>query len=85
MAETQYNGPDFGETITGKTTLNKTNDIYITTINDPNILHQFASYTALFTLSALSRDDLANTKILLNSKPHDVIPVSYTHLRAHET
>jgi len=73
MAETQYNGPDFGETITGKTTLNKTNDVYITTINDPNILHQFASYTSLFTLSALSRDDLANTKTVLNSKPHDVI------------
>ena len=68
-----YNGPDFGETITKKSTLNKGNDIYVTTINDPNSLHQFASYTSLFTLSALSQRDLEDTPTLLNSKPHDII------------
>ena len=68
-----YNGPDFGETITEKSTLNKGNDIYVTTINDPNTLHQFASYNSLFTLSALSQADLEDTTTLLNSKPHDII------------
>jgi len=68
-----YNGPDFGFGNTEKSTLNKGNDIYVTTINDPNALHQFASYTSLFTLSALSQDDLEDTTTLLNSKPHDII------------
>jgi len=68
-----YNGPDFGLTIEGPSTLNKTNEQFITTINAPNLLHQFASYTSLFTLSALSRNDLVNTTSLLDSKPHDII------------
>lgn len=46
---------------------------YVSTINDPNVLHQFASYNSLFTLSALSQDDLEDTATLLNSKPHDII------------
>ena len=68
-----YNGPDFGFGNTEKSTLNKGNDTYVTTINDPNNLHQFASYTSLFTLSALSQADLEDTTTLLNSKPHDII------------
>lgn len=68
-----YNGPDAGFGNTEKSTLNKGNDIYVTTINDPNTLHQFASYTSLFTLSALSQRDLEDTTTLLNSKPHDII------------
>ena len=68
-----YNGPEYGFGNTEKSTLNKGNDTYVTTINDPNALHQFASYTSLFTLSALSQDDLEDTTTLLNSKPHDVI------------
>lgn len=68
-----YNGPDAGFGNTEKSTLNKGNDIYVTTINDPNTLHQFASYTSLFTLSALSQKDLEDTTTLLNSKPHDII------------
>ena len=70
---TNYNGPDFGFGNTEKGTLNKGNDTYVTTINDPNALHQFASYTSLFTLSALSQEDLEDTTTLLNSKPHDII------------
>ena len=46
---------------------------FVHTVNDPNQLNQFASYTPLFTLSALSQADLENTKTLLNSKPHDII------------
>ena len=69
----EYNGPDFAGTITEKGTLNKGKDIYVTTINDPNALHQFASYNSLFTLSALSQRDLEDTPTLLNSKPHDII------------
>jgi len=68
-----YNGPDAGFGNTEKSTLNKDNNIYVTTINDPNTLHQFASYTSLFTLSALSQRDLEDTTTLLNSKPHDII------------
>ena len=54
-----------------KSTLKK--DVYATIINDPNTLHQFASYTSLFTLSALSQHDLENTTTMLNSKAHDII------------
>jgi len=68
-----YNGPDAGFGNTEKSTLNKGNDTYVTTINDPNTLHQFASYTSLFTLSALSQRDLEDTPTLLKSKPHDII------------
>jgi hypothetical protein len=59
--------------ISEKRTVNKKSDIYVTTINDPNTLHQFASYTSLFTLSALSQNDLENTTTMLNSKAHDII------------
>ena len=69
----EYNGPDFGYTITEKGTLNKTNEQYITPINAPNLLHKLASYNTLFTLSALSREDITSTSTLLNSKPHDII------------
>ena len=69
----EYNGPDFAGTITEKGTLNKGNDTYVTTINDPNSLHQFASYNSLFTLSALSQRDLEDTPTLLKSKAHDII------------
>ena len=49
------------------------NEKYVTNISDPNVLFDFASYNALFTLSALSKEDLEDTKTLLNAKPHDVI------------
>lgn len=49
------------------------NETYVTNISDPNVLFDFASYNAQFTLSALSQEDLTDTKTLLNSKPHDVI------------
>ena len=42
-------------------------------ISDPNQLFKFASYNTIFTLSALSRGELVNTRTLLSSQPHDII------------
>ena len=39
----------------------------------PNELHQFASYNALFTLSALSQSEIENPKTFFKSAPHQVI------------
>ncbi len=46
---------------------------YVHDISDPNRLYDWASYNALFTLSALSEADLKNPKTLLYSRPHDII------------
>ena len=43
---------------------------------DPNVLHKFASYNTIFTLSALSRRDLRNPEVFFNSAPHDIIAQS---------
>ena len=48
-----------------KSTIAKSNDVFVTNISDPNALHQFASYNSLFTLSALSQADLENVTTLL--------------------
>ena len=42
----------------GKYTRVFKNEKYVTDISDPNVLFDFASYNSLFTLSALSQDDL---------------------------
>ena len=57
----------------GKYTRVFKNEKYVTDISDSNVLFDFASYNSLFTLSALSQDDLQNTTTLLQSKPHDII------------
>ena len=57
---------------TESSTLRK-DDTYVTNISDPNVLHDFASYNSIFTLSALGQKELENTTTLLNSKPHDII------------
>lgn len=56
-----------------KSTINKTDETYVTDISDPNMLFEFASYNTLFTLSGLGKKDLENTDTLLKSKPHDII------------
>ena len=56
-----------------KSTINKTNETYVTNISDPNMLFEFASYNTLFTLSGLGKKDLENTATLLKSRPHDII------------
>ena len=43
---------------------------------DPNVLHQFASYNTLFTISALSVLEIRNPKQFFQSKPHDIIAQS---------
>jgi len=43
---------------------------------EPNVLHKFATYNTLFTLSALSEEELQSPKTFFNGKPHDVIAQS---------
>lgn len=43
---------------------------------DPNVLHQFASYNTLFTLSALSPTEIRNPRQFFQGKPHDIIAQS---------
>ena len=69
--QTQYATAD--DVNPNKSTINKTNETYVTNISDPNMLFEFASYNTLFTLSGLGKKDLENTQTLLNSKPHDII------------
>ena len=38
-----------------------------------NILHKYASYNYIFTLSALGRDELNNPSLILSNSPHDII------------
>lgn len=76
MALAEYNGPDFGETITSKSSVNKGKEVNVTNISDPNALFDFASYNVLFTLSGLNQQDITNTTSLLKSKPHDIIVAS---------
>ena len=45
---------------------------YVYDVSDPNPLEKFASYSVLFTLSALGKADLEDTKFL-NGPPHDII------------
>ena len=40
---------------------------------DPNVLHQFASYNTLFTLSALNRREIRNPGLFFSGAPHDII------------
>ena len=40
---------------------------------DPNVLHKFASYNTIFTLSALSTREIRNPKQFFNGAPHDII------------
>jgi len=43
---------------------------------DPNVLHKFASYNTIFTLSALSTREIRNPKQFFQSAPHDIIAQS---------
>lgn len=70
MPEIYASADDFGDF---KSSINKGRESYITNISDPNMLFDFASYNALFTLSALNQRELEDTPGLLTSKPHDII------------
>jgi len=78
----KYNGPDFGFVKNAKTMTDPyTEAAYarkrsineISKKTDPNVLHKFASYNTLFTLSALSTRDIRNPKLFFTSAPHDII------------
>ena len=43
---------------------------------EPNVLNKFASYVTIFTLSALSREELEDNTIMLGKPAHDVIAKS---------
>jgi len=73
VTSTTGNGPAGNESTAGnykKKTIKAPTFVY--DVSDPNQLHQFASYTALFTLSTLNKDDLENTKFF-DGPPHDII------------
>lgn len=81
----KYNGPDFGFLKTSKKNYTQYNEaayarkesIKELPLNpDPNVLHQFASYNTLFTLSALSSREIRNPKLFFQSAPHDIIAQS---------
>jgi hypothetical protein len=40
---------------------------------EDNVLHKYASYNYIFTLSALSRSQLQNPSSILNDPPHDIV------------
>ena len=78
----KYNGPDFGFVKNAKTMTDPyTEAAYarkrsineISKKTDPNVLHKFASYNTLFTLSALSTREIRNPKLFFTSAPHDII------------
>jgi hypothetical protein len=45
-------------------------------VAEPNVLNKFASYVTIFTLSALSREELEDNTIMLGQPAHDVIAKS---------
>ena len=45
-------------------------------VAEPNVLNKFASYITIFTLSALSREELEDNRIMLGKPAHDVIAKS---------
>lgn len=82
----KYNGPDFGFVKNAKSRADKFRNFdesasyarkssikKLPLQPDPNVLHKFASYNTIFTLSALSRQELRNPKQFFNSAPHDII------------
>ena len=66
----QYNNSD-GNNSTTTSTDDKTQPVV--DISEPNQLFEYASYNVLFTLSALGQGELENTKLLMQSAPHDII------------
>jgi len=82
----KYNGPDFGFVKNVKSKADKYRNLdesasharkasikKLPLESDPNVLHKFASYNTLFTLSALSTREIRNPKQFFNSAPHDII------------
>jgi hypothetical protein len=82
----KYNGPDFGFVKNVKSRVDKYRNFdesasYARKASikklrlepDPNVLHKYASYNTIFTLSALSTREIRNPKLFFTSAPHDII------------
>ena len=57
---------------TEKKTIKKNRE-YVVNVSDPNILNDFASYNALFTLSALTERQIETGSYLTDTKLYSVI------------
>ena len=60
----------------GQASYNRKASINQLTQPEPNVLHKFATYNTLFTLSALSEEELQNPTTFFKGKPHDIIAQS---------
>ena len=82
----KYNGPNFGFVKNAKSKADKFRNFDNSAAHarkasikklplqpDPNVLHKFASYNTIFTLSALSTREIRNPKQFFNGAPHDII------------
>jgi hypothetical protein len=82
----KYNGPDFGFVKNVKSRADKYRNFdesasyarkasikKLPLETSPNVLHKFASYNTIFTLSALSTREIRNPKQFFNGAPHDII------------
>src|SRR6056300_1291970 len=82
----KYNGPDFGFVKNAKSRADKYRNFDESASHarkasikklplepDPNVLHKFASYNTIFTLSALSTREIRNPRQFFNGAPHDII------------
>jgi len=82
----KYNGPDFGFVKNVKSRVDKYRNLdesasYARKASikklplepDPNVLHKFASYNTIFTLSALSTREIRNPETFFKGAPHDII------------
>jgi hypothetical protein len=70
---TKYPGENIYSEVTKTKTETGPNNTFLHNISDPNQLFKYASYNVLFTLSALSQNNLEDVSTLLNSKLHDII------------
>ena len=73
MASEEITYPSSSEAMTGKPTSPTRK---WKSMHQENVLDKYASYTALFTLSTLSREQIANPRLITTSKPKDVIAKS---------
>ena len=82
----KYNGPDFGFVKNVKSRVDKYRNFdesasYARKASikklrlepDPNVLHKYASYNTIFTLSALSATEIRNPELFFKGAPHDII------------
>jgi hypothetical protein len=72
-AQEDYRSRQYNEETNRTTTGTDDKRQQVVDISEPNQLFKYASYNVLFTLSALGQRELENTKLLMQSAPHDII------------